>query len=810
MVPVITSERSQRVEKLKEATHLKKYPICTEKARLMTETFMETEGEANIIRRAKALANLLDKITIFIEDGELIVGWPASKPMGFELEHNSTKWEDEEWEGEKGISFKEDEQFVITDKVWAEIKSLNKYWHTRTSVYRQGPLWDEERLWPYLQAGVRPPIWKNKEEGQHRGSAGEQLGYGGYFVCLDYAMLLNRGLNGLIEEAKEELRNLRFTSPDSVEKAYFLQSVIISHKAIIGYANRFAVLAAEMASKEADPTRKKELERIAATCQWVPANPARSFYEAMQSYWFIVLMLVCGVFPLGRFDQFMYPFYKKDIEEGRITANEALELLQCLRIKLMEPNHTFGKTYRQKHAGFARWNNMVIGGVTPDGKDATNDLTYLILEAAKRCQTPHHTISLRVHEGTPEALMLKAMELVKTGIGMPAFAGDKSYIEYLLSQGVPLNEARDYALVGCFDATIPGRSAIPAGITIFGVPIIFDFFMHNGIEPRTGRQVGPRTGELESFNTFDDLMRAFKEQFTYYSKLQAEWMGVWVQVGNEIDPNPITSSLMVDGIKYGKNIFSRKFPFNQAQALVPAGMINVVDSLAAIKKLVFEEKKVTMKELKAALWANWQGDRYQEIRKMCLSVPKFGNDDDYVDSIATELYQFFADMVATIPTNFGGTVKPSGVSVSAHGPIGAMTGATPDGRYAGEVVADGTMSPAQGRDTHGPIAVIKSASKIDQTPYQSTLLNMKFHPSTLETTEDMRKLSDFTKTYFAMGGKHMQFNIVSKETLLDAQKQPEKYRDLIVRVAGYSAYYVQLTKIIQDEIIQRMEYQKTA
>ena len=448
---------------------------------------------------------------------------------------------------------------------------------------------------------------------------------------------------------------------------------------------------------------------------------------------------------------------------------------------------------------------MVIGGVKPDGEDATNELSYLILEAAKRCQTPHHTITVRVHDGTPEAFMLKALELVKTGIGMPAFAGDKSNIEYLLSHGVPLKDARNYSLAGCFDVTLPCKSFI-IGVSIFGVPPIFDIFLHNGIFPATGKQMGPRTGELESFETYDNFVKAFKEQLAYFTELQAEVMVIRAQVENELTPNPISSSLMDDGIKVGKNIRERVFPFQQKAGIVPAGMINVVDSLAAVKKLVFEEKKVTMKQLKAALETNWQGNEYEEMRKMFLAAPKYGNGDDYVDLIAKDLYQFFADMVEKLPAFSGGTVKPSGISVSAHGPLGAMTGATPDGRYAGEIVADGTMSPAQGRDTHGPIAVMKSASKIDQTRYQSTLLNMKFHPSALQSTEDMRKLSDLVRTYFSLGGKHVQFNVVDKETLVKAQKYPEKYRNLVVRVAGYSAYYVQLTKTIQDELIQRMEH----
>ena len=411
-----------------------------------------------------------------------------------------------------------------------------------------------------------------------------------------------------------------------------------------------------------------------------------------------------------------------------------------------------GKGQREKWAGMARWNNWVIGGVTPDGEDATNELSYLILEAAKDCQTPHHTITVRVHEKTPEALMLKALDVVKTGMGMPAFVGDSSYIEYLVSQGVPLQDARNYALAGCLDVNIPGQSRINA-FGMFNATLVFEIFLNNGIEPRTGRQLGPRTGDFGSFETFDDFMKAFKEHLAYFMGLAAEEHNILLQAQRELYPDAVHSSLMVDAIKVGRDALDRVLPFENGSALNVVGLINVADSMAAVKKLVFDEKKVSKKELKAALAANWQGNGYGEIRKMCLAAPKYGNGDPYVDSIAAELYQFWADTAVTFPSAWGGTTKPTGISITAHAPGGALTGATPDGRRAGETLADGTMSPAQGKDTEGPTAVIRSALAINQVPFQATLLNMKFHPSALKTTEDMRKLSHVDEDLLQHGWK---------------------------------------------------------
>jgi pyruvate formate-lyase/glycerol dehydratase family glycyl radical enzyme len=801
---------NRRIEKLRAKIFVDKYPLCTEKIRLLTESYQETEGEPLIIRKAKALAHYLDNKTIYIDNDELIVGNVAYKPMG--IEADAPTWPKED------IDDLRSREFAISSEDEAFLRSLDEYWQGkgRTFWERAGQFYDDERMWPFMQSGIYLPPLKTRSEGFGHGLAGGGwgLGMGLSLIVVEYERVLNDGLNKIIEEAEDELENLRYTSRNAILKADFLKSVIIAHKAIIRIARRFGNLAKEMSRKEKEQRRKRELEEIAETCQRVPAYPARTFKEAMQSFWFIWLILTGGpsggTASGGRFDQFMYPFYKNDRSTRRITDDKVLELLECLRIKVMQLVFIMGgKIQREKWAGIARWNNWIIGGVTPDGKDATNELSYLILEAAKDCQTPHHTITVRVHDRTPEALMLKALEVVRTGIGMPAFVGDNSYIEYLVKEGVSLSDARNYALAGCLDVNIPGKSRINS-IGMFITPLVLEITMNNGIEPRSGRQLGLKTGDCELFKTFDDLVKAYKEQLAYFMSIVSEVQNIILQGQAELVPEPVASSLMTDAIKIGRDVLSRTMPFENGSSLNPVGMINVADSMAAIKKLVFDEKKVTMENLKAALAANWQGNGHEEMRKMFLAAPKYGNGDDYVDSIARELYDFWAKTIVKFTTAYGGTMKPSGISITSHGPGGVITGATADGRYAGETLADGTMSAAQGRDTHGPTALIKSAAKINQRIFQSTLLNMKFHPSALKTPEDLKKLSDLIRIYFSLGGKHVQFNVVSRETLLEAQRNPEKHRDLIIRVAGYSAYFTQLGKPIQDEIIKRMEYKGAA
>lgn len=797
----LDSGRAARIKRLQDRLNVSEYPICIEKSLLVMESYRQTEGEPAILSRAKATAHYLDNKTIFIEDDELIVGNVASKPMGLEAGSLGPTWPKEELAElrQSGLSLSEDDE--------ARLRAMDDYWlgKGRTLYERMGQYYDDERLWPFIQSGILFPPWVKKDEGRGHGTAGVGwgLGLGFSLIVVDFAKVLNQGLNRLIAEAEEELRRLRYTSADAIKKADFLRSVIIANQAVVRLAHRFGDVADEMAARETNPARKQELEAIAQTCRWVPGNPARTFREAIQSFWFIWMMIANGTTAGGRFDQFMHPFFKQDLDAGHITPDEALELLACLRIKVMQYNFVGGnKSQRAKWSGMARWNNFVIGGVTPDGRDATNELTYLMLEAAQICQNPHPTLTVRVHDGTPDALMLKALEVVRTGIGMPAFVSDRSYIEYLAGCGVPLAEARDYALGGCLDAMLPGKSRTNA-IGMFLVPRVFEITMYNGFDPYTGRQLGPRTGDFTSFETFADFLAAFKTQLAHFMSLTAEEHNILLQAQRELYPDPIHSALMADAITAGKDALDRTLPFENGSVLNPVGMINAADSLAAIKKLVFDEQKISKQDLLAALRANWQG--YEEARKLCRAAPKYGNGDPYVDTLARDLYQFWADTAATFHSIYGAPLRASGISITAHGPGGAITGATPDGRCAGELLADGTVSAAQGCDTEGPTALVRSAMCIDQAAYQSNLFNMRFHPSALASTEDLIKLSSLIRTYFSHGGKHVQFNVVDRETLVRAQQHPEEYRDLIVRIAGYSAYFVQLTKAVQDDLIKRTE-----
>jgi formate C-acetyltransferase len=785
------------------------FPLCIEKARLITESFKQTEGEPAILRYAKAYAHMLENIPVLIDNDELFVGEGASKPWGAEIDPFLGVWKEDEIR-----SAVEDGIVSVEETDWPRIREIGRYWETRCSEYAQSKLFDD-RFFKYLQLGITLPPMKSKDEfrGAYAGS-GLCLSFNFTDCYTDFVRWLN-GLNPIIEEIEEELRNLRFFSLDSVEKKLFLSASLMVLKSVIRLANRYAETAEKLAEVEKDPLRKKELDRIAEACRWVPANSPKSFYQAMQSLWFNqILSTPTSTHNLGRFDQYMYPFYKRDLDRGQISDEEVLSLLCELRIKCMRPeNIKLSSAKRSQHAGFAKWRNMTIGGVTADGKDASNELTYLVLEAANRLRTPHHTITLRVHEGTPEDLLIKALEIIKTGIGMPALALDTSFISYMTSGGIPLEDARNYHLAGCIDPAIPGKVSFLAGL-FFVVPKVLEIFLNDGIDPRTGLEAGPFKPNIENYKTFEELYDAFKQFLVYFIELWHEHSfllnGHSGDIQSYYDAVEILDTvLMQDGIKMGKPLSKRDAvpPYDFRAVMVPVGAINVADSLAAIKMLIFDEKKISMKQLKQALAANWEG--YENIRKMCLQAPKYGNDIDYVDSIARALYKFLIDEESKYHTYgrpINGKIKGvGGASISSMFAGGTIIGATPDGRLAGTTLSDGTVSPAQGRDTHGPTAMLRSAVKIDQSLCSSMLLNVKLHPSSLTTREDLKKLGSLIKTYAEMGGKWIQFNVVGNEQLLDAQKNPENYRDLIVRVAGYSAYFVDLSKGVQDDIIRRME-----
>lgn len=791
---------NERVRRLRDVLTVSEYPICIEKAVLVMDSFRQTIGEPEIVRRAKATAAYLDGKTIFIEDGELIIGNVARTPMGLEAGSMGPTWSPEELEGLRG------EGYALSSEDEARLREMDDYWRGRTLWERMGRYYDDDRLWPFIRSGILLPGWKTKTEGRGHGSAGVGwgLGNGQSLIVVDFESMLRRGLLDVVAEAKRRLEQVRYIDRDAMKTADFLQSVIIVNQALIRLANRFALLAEELASVEPDATRRNELVTLAAISRRVPAHPAGTFREAIQSFWYLWIMIGSGTAAGGRFDQFMFPFYADDLEAGRIDREGALELLECLRIKVMQLyGVSGGKSQREKWAGQARWNNWVIGGVTKDGRDATNDLTYLILEAAKETQLPHHTITLRVHEGTPENLLLAALDVVKTGIGMPAFVGDPSYIAYLTRRGVPLESARDYALAGCLDAALPGASRTNA-TGMFIVPLVFELTMNNGVDRRTGGQLGPMTGDPENFGSYEHFLGAFKAQLAHFMGLAAEEHNILLQAQTELFPDPVHSTMMIDALEVGRDVNDRVLPFENGSALNPVGMVSAADSLAAVKKLVYDQGIVSMSDLREALARDWQG--CEPVRRLCLEAPKYGNGDEYADSIVADLYRFWADMCATYTSAWGGAMVPSGISITAHGPGGELVGATPDGRRSGQNLCDGTLSAAQGMDTNGPTALLRSALRVEQDTYQSNLLNIKLHPTALASDGDMRKLAILVRTYLENGGKHMQFNVVDRETLREAQSQPEKHRNLVVRVAGYSAYFVQLGKRVQEDIIARHEH----
>ena len=792
---------SERIARLRKSVFVDRYPLSIEKFRLITESYRSTEGQPTILRRARAMAHVLDHIPIFIETDQLILGCAASKPFALEFDFYGGLWSAEEIEGLRQSGYD------ISGNDQDQILEVNSYWRGFDPMARMGDLFND-RLWRFMQTGLLLPPWKSRREGPGGGYAESGLGLGpGFFIVTpDYEKVLRFGLQHIISKARKALDELRMDTPDALAKAHYYHSVIITNEAVIRFAQRYSVLAHNTALQTNDPQRRKELELLSDICGKVPAQPADDFYEALQSVWFVFLMVTPSpTASFGRFDQYMYPYFQRSIASRTLTESQIAELLQCLRIKDMSINRTSGASARQKNAGMAKWHNMTIGGVTPQGVDATNELSYLILDALSKCPTPHHTVTIRVSETTPEKLIKKGLEIIKTGIGMPAFVGDRSYIEYLLSEGVPLPDARNYAMGGCIDATLPGKSRI-AAYGMFIVPKVLELVLFNGRDPRTGLQIGPETGQFVDFEAFADVMAAFKKQLYCCLELHAEKNNIELQVYRELFPDPFRSCLMHQAMEVGKPLLERSFDFENGAVMNPVGMINVVDSLAAVKKVVFEEKSVTAQALLDAIAADWQGDRNARIRKRVLSVPKFGNNDDEVDGIAKEIFAYWAETAAKFSTCLGGTHKPTGVSISAQWPGGAITGATPDGRRAGECLADGTVSAMRGMDTKGPTAVLNSATRVDQVAYQAALLNLKFHPSALAQDSDLTKLSILIRTYFSQNGKHLQFNVVDRQTLLEAQENPSDHQDLIVRIAGYSARFVQLGKPMQDEIIGRTEH----
>ena len=783
--------------------------IGIEKFKIITKTEAECAGYPAILRRGQTLKNVLEQFPIYISDDELFVGNPASRPWGLEIEAGLGKWSKEECEYLREDGF----DFALEDQ--EEMLRINEQFHP-FGMYQGANLIiaENERLDIFARSGMMLAPWKKDKTLGNRvggGAACSGLGNGpGWnLLCIDYSLALTKGLDAMIAECDEEIQNNRYFDKRSFERGITLQAMKLSLQGLKNYALRFSKLAAEMAEKETRPQRKAELEQIAEICANVPAKPAKTFREAMQSFWFMFLLVnPSPTPPIGRFDQYMYPFYKADIEAGRITDDEVLELLGMLRIRCMEMNQQSGREIRKRASGGARWLNMTIGGVKPDGTDACNELTRLVLRAVRDVRTPHHTVTLRVCDTTPDDVMLLALQCQAEGCSMPAFVGDKSYIDYFTqvhnpNDGLPIEVARDYCMTGCIDGNVAGRTRT-MGITMFVCPLMLDIFMNNGWDKNIEEQVGhPIAGDLSKYETFEQFLADFEPEYRCFVQTAAEKLNIESAVFKELLPDPFRAAFMYNGIKSGLDCYAQEYPFESNQLLNPVGMVNLAQSLYAIKTLCFDQKVCTLPELKKAMDANWEG--YEDLRQRCLDLPHYGNGDADADEMVHTCYRWWLDVANSTPSSLGGHFRCSAISVTSHQPGGALCGAMPDGRCSGDILADACASPMAGCDHEGPLAVFRSALNIPQDEFQAMLLNMKFSPSAIATDRDKMKLASAIKAYFANGGKHVQFIVEDQKTLIDAKAHPDKHGDLMVRVAGYSTYFVQLTPGLQDEVIARTE-----
>jgi len=783
---------SERVKREKEELLSASPQIDTEKIQILLDVYREKVTEPTIIRRAKLFNRLCSEKTLYI-DGNPIVGTLTQYKYGaYPVPEEGCAW------------MKRTDEFYLP-RGKAQITPEVTLW-----IDKAVELWGDSNLFSLTREVVSNAYGVDIRTFSECGVWIEASpGSAAHILVPDYSKVLHRGLKGIVAEIERAQAKLNTGDPGAVDKWYFYQASKLALNGMAMLAKRYASLAREMVKEEKNVDRKRELEQMAQICDWVPLNPARNFREAVQAFWFIIL----GVWmeapkaltaPPATLTRSLYPFYKRDKEEERITDERVIELLQFLFLKFNQlayvlPPH--GHRFNQSRLGL----QLSLGGLMADGEDATNELDWLVLEAQQRIRLPEPLVNVVYHDKLSEEFLLKCVDLIRTGIGQPAFHSSSTGIErHLYHHKMPLEEARQFVIVGCVQSAIPGYMD---GYfeTRFNVAKMIELVLGNGKDPLTGIQLGPRTGEAESFQTYDQFYRAFAKQLEYFVPLTHNVSRTAWSLQRNF-PTPFGSTLVNDCIKEGKDVSDGGARYSFGDGVCLIGVVDAANSLAAIKKLLFEEKRLTMSQLREALTADFEG--HEDIERMCINAPKYGNDDEYADSIAKDIYRICCDLHPKTD-HLGRPVMPSAYSVVGHVAFGEFTGALPNGKKARKPLVDASVSAQGGTDKNGPTALVKSAAKIvDTVKYSSNHLNMKFHPVAVKDIEGARKLLSLIKTYFDLGGYHVQFNCVSGETLRDAQLHPENYKELVVRVAGFSAYFVTLDKDVQDDIIRRTEFNR--
>lgn len=829
-------KKSDRIKKLVDHLYAKMPEIEAARAELITESFKATEGQNMVIRKAKAFYHILDKLPIIIRPFELIVGSTTIAPRGCQTYPEfSYDWMEAEFDT---VEKRSADPFYISEDTKKRLKVADAYWAGKTTSELATSYMEPETLRAMAHNFFTP---------------GNYFYNGVGHICVHYDKVINIGLDGIKAECAKELLNTPVGDANANSKRNLLKAMILSCEAVINYAKRYSALAKEMAAKENNAGRKAELLEIARITDKVPAAPSESFYEACQAFWFVQQTMQIessghSISP-GRFDQYMYPFYEASMKKGELTREFAQELVDCIWVKLNDLNKCRDAASAEGFAGYSLFQNLIVGGQDVEGFDATNDLSFICITASEHVFLPMPSLSIRVWNGSSKDLLLRAAELTRTGIGLPAYYNDEVIIPALIKRGYTLEDARSYCIIGCVEPCCPGKTDGWHDSAFFNMCRPLEMVFSNGYD--AGEIASIQTGDVESFKTFDEFFDAYKKQMEYNISLM-------VNADNAIDlahaeraPLPFESVLLDDCIHNGKTVQEggTVYKFTGPQGF---GIANVADSLYTVRELVFNQKKITMGELKKALEMNFgegldaisateiamqvaknvakegravtpelisgtidsvlnmqlpeeQKARYKEIRNMIADLPKFGNDIDDVDALAREGAYCYTRVVEKFKNPRGGQFHAGLYPVSANVPLGAQTGATADGRLAHTPVADG-VSPTSGNDVNGPTAACNSVAKLDHAiASNGTLFNMKMHPTAMQGQQGLESFVNLVRGYFDQKGMHMQFNVVDKATLLDAQAHPEKYAGLVVRVAGYSALFTTLSKSLQDDIIKRTE-----
>lgn len=791
---------TERMKEFREEVLDEKPYIDAQRAILATLAYKENLNQPRVMVRAKMLEKVLDHMSIYIEDKSLLAGNQATKnrnaPIFPEYTMEFVMNELDQFEKRDG------DVFYITEKTKEQLREIAPFWQNNNLRARGEALLPEE-VRVFMETGVF-------------GMEGK-LNAGDAHLAVNYERILKDGLRGYEKRVKEYKATLDLTDPESIDKYCFYNAVLIVLEAVRNFANRYSVLAKDLAEKELNQERKIELLEISRICSKVPYEPAETFQEAVQSVWFIQLILQIESnghsLSYGRFDQYMYPYYDRDIKNGTIKESEVLELLTCLWIKTLTINKVRSQAHTLSSAGSPMYQNVTIAGQTIDKKDAVNDLSFLVLKSVAQTRLTQPNLTVRYHKNINKHFLDECVEVMRLGFGMPALNNDEIIIPSFMDWQVKEEDAYNYSAIGCVETAVPGKWGYRCtGMSYINFPRMLLCTMNNGVDLTSNKRFTKGYGYFTEMESYEELLKAWDKTIREITRYSVIVENVIDKASERDVPDILCSALTDDCIARGKTIKEGGAVYDFISGL-QVGIANMADCLAAIKKLVYEEKKITRQELWNAILDDFSSPENKKIQEMLIrEAPKYGNDDDYVDQLIVEAYDSYIEEIEKYPNTrynrgpIGGIRYAGTSSISANVGQGMSTMATPDGRNAFEPLAEG-CSPAHNSDKNGPTAVFKSVSKLRTNKITGgVLLNQKMTPQMLSTEENRQKLELLIKTFFnRLHGYHVQYNIVSKETLIDAQKHPEKHKDLIVRVAGYSAFFNVLSKKTQDDIIGRTE-----